>query len=222
MANWYYYDNNGQKQGPISSTQLQTLVANKIVTPTTIIATEDGRETAAGSINGLFSTPPPNAVPASVASTETAAQPTVIFGSGMDTNILFMFMHLCGIIFFPMMIFLWVVAKDSIRANIHGKIILNWYLSVVLYMVALSLVNIIVWVIFFTFGLEICFYLDMSDSMISTTVAIYWIINSLCLTVFLFLITIFPIIAAVKAANGKIWKYPFSLPFFFRVNVPRN
>jgi uncharacterized Tic20 family protein len=212
MANWYYYDNNGQKQGPITSAQLQTLVINKIVIPTTRIVTEDGRETAAGAINGLFSTPPPVAVPVSDTSTATVTPQTVIFGSGMDSNILFMFMHLCGLFFFPMMIFLWVVAKDSERANVHGKIILNWYLSAAIYMVGWVLVNFIV-----TFLSSI-----ISEVTGSYQIVIAAAIPALCLFIFAILIIIFPIIAAVKAANGKIWKYPFSLPFFFRVNVPRN
>jgi hypothetical protein len=60
MTNLYYYDKNGQKRGPITSEQLQTLVTNEIVTPATIIVTADGSEAAAESIDGLFSTPPPN------------------------------------------------------------------------------------------------------------------------------------------------------------------
>ncbi|MDR1268377.1 MAG: DUF4870 domain-containing protein [Planctomycetaceae bacterium] len=213
MANWYYYDNNGQKQGPITSAQLQTLVANKIVIPATKIVTEDGRETVAGSINGLFLTPPPVAVSASDTSTETVTPQTVIFCSGMDSNILFMFMHLCGLLFFPMMIFLWVVAKDSDRANIHGKIILNWYFSAAVYMIGWLLVKIIV-----TFLSFIIYEVTRSYQIIQIVRAI----PALCLLVFMILLIIFPIIAAVKAANGKIWKYPFSLPFLFRVNVPKN
>jgi uncharacterized Tic20 family protein len=213
MANWYYYDNNGQKQGPITSAQLQTLVINKIVTHTTRIVTEDGRETAAGAINGLFSTPLPVAVPVSDTSTETVTPQTVIFCSGMDSNILFMFMHLCGILFFPMMIFLWVVAKDSKRADIHGKIILNWYLSVAVYMIGWVLLNIIVTFVSFIIA-------EVIGSYQITLIAPA--IPALCLLIFAILMIIFPIIATVKAANGKIWKYPFSLPFFFRVNVPRS
>jgi hypothetical protein len=59
MANWYYYDENGQKQGPITSPQLQTLATNGVITPSSRLATEDGREGAAGSIPGLKFPPPP-------------------------------------------------------------------------------------------------------------------------------------------------------------------
>ncbi|MDR2437989.1 MAG: DUF4870 domain-containing protein [Planctomycetaceae bacterium] len=213
MANWYYYDNNGQKRGPITSAQLQTLVINKIVIPTTRIVTEDGRETAAGAINGLFTTPPPVVAPVSDTSTKIVTQSTMIWGSGMDSNILFMFMHLCGLFFFPMMIFLWVVAKDSERANVHGKIILNWYLSAATHMVGLVLVIFIVVVL-----TSISFAVTGSSLIFGIALAIL----APCPFIFVILITIFPIIAAVKAANGKIWKYPFSLSFFFRVNVPKN
>jgi uncharacterized Tic20 family protein len=105
------------------------------------------------------------------------------------------------------------VAKDSDRANIHGKIILNWYLSVAVYMVGWLLVNLIV-----TF---------LSFIIIEVT-GLYWIVGivtsipTLCLLVFTVLLIIFSIITAVKATNGKIWKYPFSLPFFFHVNVPKK
>jgi uncharacterized Tic20 family protein len=190
MANWYYYDNKGQKQGPITSAQLQTLVINKIITPATRIVTEDGRETTAGLINGLFSTPPPVtpvAVPVLDTPTETITPQTVIFCSGMDSNILFMFMHLCGLLFFPMMIFLWVVAKDPNRANVHGKTILNWYLSAAVYMVGWLLVSIIV--AFLSFIIIEATGLGQIAGIALSILALC----RLCLLVFAILLTIFPI-----------------------------
>ncbi|MDR0870877.1 MAG: GYF domain-containing protein [Planctomycetaceae bacterium] len=53
MANWYYHDKNGQKQGPINSVQLKTLAAQGIITPDTTITTEKGRGAIAGQIKGL-------------------------------------------------------------------------------------------------------------------------------------------------------------------------
>jgi hypothetical protein len=53
MANWFYYDDNGQKQGPIDEEQLQILVANGMILPETRIETEDGRKAKAGKIKGL-------------------------------------------------------------------------------------------------------------------------------------------------------------------------
>ena len=53
MANWYYYDNSGQKQGPIRGRQLKNLARNGIITPRTFIETEDGRITLAGNAQNL-------------------------------------------------------------------------------------------------------------------------------------------------------------------------
>ncbi|MDR2438253.1 MAG: DUF4339 domain-containing protein [Planctomycetaceae bacterium] len=53
MTNRYYFDNNEQKQEPITLAQLKTLAADGLITPTTIIFTEEGEETLAGRVNGL-------------------------------------------------------------------------------------------------------------------------------------------------------------------------
>jgi hypothetical protein len=41
---WYYYDNNGQKQGPINDTQLKILAGNGRICPDTIIEAENGQQ----------------------------------------------------------------------------------------------------------------------------------------------------------------------------------
>jgi hypothetical protein len=65
MANWFYYDDNGQKLGPINNMLLKALVAQGVILPETIVETEDGRKGRAGKIKGLtfpemipFSVPP--------------------------------------------------------------------------------------------------------------------------------------------------------------------
>jgi hypothetical protein len=63
MANWYYYDDIGQKQGPIDVTQLKMLALHGIITPETIIENGHGHSRKAGEVNGLCPTPasiPPN------------------------------------------------------------------------------------------------------------------------------------------------------------------
>jgi TM2 domain-containing membrane protein YozV len=54
MANWFYYDNNGQKQGPYTGGQLKHLVKTGTITPVTIIETETGEQRKARKIIGLF------------------------------------------------------------------------------------------------------------------------------------------------------------------------
>jgi hypothetical protein len=54
MANWYYYDNNGTKQGPITDQSLKTLAEQGVITPETILETESGQCGKAGQIRGLF------------------------------------------------------------------------------------------------------------------------------------------------------------------------
>jgi uncharacterized Tic20 family protein len=46
-------------------------------------------------------------------------------------------MHIAGLLFFPVAIILWEIAKDKdSRADIHGKHIFNWLLSLLIYVVA--------------------------------------------------------------------------------------
>ncbi|MCL2348402.1 MAG: DUF4339 domain-containing protein [Planctomycetaceae bacterium] len=58
MANWYYYDLMGDRQGPVDSDTLKELAQSGVIVPGTKIETEDGRQSTAGKINGLeFGTP---------------------------------------------------------------------------------------------------------------------------------------------------------------------
>jgi hypothetical protein len=54
MANWFYYDNFGTKQGPITNEDLKSLVAQGMITPQTNMETDQGQSGLAGQINGLF------------------------------------------------------------------------------------------------------------------------------------------------------------------------
>ncbi|MDR1960416.1 MAG: DUF805 domain-containing protein [Planctomycetaceae bacterium] len=57
---WYYYDDDGEKQGPISPAQLKALAANGMITPETMLESEDGRTGKAGKLNGLSFPEPPS------------------------------------------------------------------------------------------------------------------------------------------------------------------
>ena len=53
MTNWHYYNEDGEKVGPITSRQLKKLVAHGIVAPRTVVETEDGTTGLAKAIQGL-------------------------------------------------------------------------------------------------------------------------------------------------------------------------
>jgi len=53
MSTWFYYDNNGQKQGPITDGQLKGLAEAGQITPETIIETEEGKTAPARKVTGL-------------------------------------------------------------------------------------------------------------------------------------------------------------------------
>jgi len=55
MTNYFYYDADRQKQGPVSEQQLKELAAEGTITPKTLLETDDGHYEAAGRMPGLFS-----------------------------------------------------------------------------------------------------------------------------------------------------------------------
>lgn len=59
MTNFFYYDTNGQKYGPINDVQLKALVVRQIILPDTPMETDNGHTGKAGQIPGLFCVPPP-------------------------------------------------------------------------------------------------------------------------------------------------------------------
>ena len=65
VTTWYYYDSNGQKQGPITGGQLKGLAKTGKIFPDTVVESEKGRNVAAREIKGLnFLKPtPPESLP---------------------------------------------------------------------------------------------------------------------------------------------------------------
>jgi len=86
MSTWFYYDSNGQKQGPVSGGQLKGLAKAGLITPGTLVETEDGKTALAKKVNGLtFGTLPqpetiqpvvPNPVPIAPPQTTALSVPT--------------------------------------------------------------------------------------------------------------------------------------------------
>lgn len=103
---------------------------------------------------------------------------------GMKENTFCMLIHLAQIVTFVISIILWAVAKDKSPAvDAHGKIVINWVCSLLIYAFVSGLLCLV-------------------------------FIGFLFLIVLLILNIVFPIIGAVKANNGILWKYPLSIPFF--------
>jgi len=70
MANFFYFDANGNKNGPHNEQQLQTLAAQGIITPSTPLETDGGHKGTAGQVPGLkfnAAVPPPPAQTSQVA-----------------------------------------------------------------------------------------------------------------------------------------------------------
>lgn len=63
MSNWYYYDNNGQKQGPVNVAQLKVLSLRGIITPDTFIENASGHSRMAGTVSGLDFSSRSSAIP---------------------------------------------------------------------------------------------------------------------------------------------------------------
>ncbi|MDR0522601.1 MAG: hypothetical protein LBH00_12230 [Planctomycetaceae bacterium] len=60
MANFFYFDSTGTKQGPVTSAQLKVLTQQGIITPDTRLETDTGHTGQAKQIQGLFPPPEPS------------------------------------------------------------------------------------------------------------------------------------------------------------------
>jgi uncharacterized protein len=81
-------------------------------------------------------------------------------------------------------IIIWQVKKADLPGlDAHGKVVINWILSVLVYGMVCGLLVLV-------------------------------FIGIPLLVVLAFLGVIFPIVGAVKAADGIVWNYPLSIPFF--------
>ena len=53
MSTWFYYDSNGQKQGPVTGGQLKGLAKTGQISSETVVETEDGKTAPARKVKGL-------------------------------------------------------------------------------------------------------------------------------------------------------------------------
>jgi uncharacterized Tic20 family protein len=77
--------------------------------------------------------------------------------NGMEPNTYFMLMHITGFLFFPAAIVMWAIAKNKdTRADIHGKHIFNWLLSLLIYTLIGSITCLIIIGFFILIAVGIC------------------------------------------------------------------
>ena len=142
-------------------------------------------------------------------SSDTNAPGTDVFGMKPDTYC--MLLHLSQLLNFlgpPLGIIvpivLWAIAKDKYpQVDQHGKIILNWLISLFVYAIIGGVVAVsgTIFSIFFMFATGVPAPIGMAlFAVITFLLGILGIV--------------FPIIGALKANDGIMWKYPLSIPFF--------
>ena len=127
---------------------------------------------------------------------------------GMNLNTYCMLMNLIQIL--PgwgqiFAILMWVMNKDnSSEIDHYGKNVINWIISYVIYFIVAGMINLVIAVIcvFLTMAFTAPFIILGHLSMVFTSI------------VFMIIGLAFPIIAAVKANNEVLWKYPLSIQFF--------
>ena len=102
-------------------------------------------------------------------------------------------------------ILMWIMNKDnSPEIDRYGKNVTNWIISFVIYVMVASMINLGIGVIglFLTIAFHAPFIFIGHLSAVFTSI------------VFIMIGLAFPIIAAVKANHGVLWKYPLSIQFF--------
>ncbi len=130
-------------------------------------------------------------------------QQAMIWGMGQNTYCMLLHLSQLGNCFFPpfgllIPIILWVLNKDQHPiVDTHGRMAMNWLISELIYMLALGI--------------------SISISIMLTYVLIGFLFLIVLIPVMIILAVIgivFPIIAGIRANDGILWKYPFSIPFF--------
>jgi uncharacterized protein len=100
-------------------------------------------------------------------------------------------------------VIIWQIKKDELpEINPHGKVVVNWIISTLIYgVVCFALAFIFIGLIVAT---STSSYTGM---LLFPNFGIIWIL----VLIFGTLNIIFPIIGGIKANNGEVWKYPLSL-----------
>jgi len=127
---------------------------------------------------------------------------------GMNLNTYCMLMNLIQILpgwGWIIAILMWILNKDnSPEIDRYGKNVTNWIISFAIFFMAMSVVS----GIFGMVGLVLTFVTNAPLFLLG-----HFSMGITCLVVMIVGL-VFPIIAAVKANDGILWKYPFSYTFF--------
>ena len=114
---------------------------------------------------------------------------------GMEPKLWCTLMHLTQVVWWLggviVGVVMWLISRDkSVMADRHGRVIVNWYISSLIY---------------------------SAISAVLFLVLIGWPMA----TVLFILSVVFPIIGALKASEGRVWRYPLSIEFFSTAVEPR-
>ena len=101
---------------------------------------------------------------------------------------------------------MWLSRKEKDFVNENGKIIFNWKISFIIY--------VLLWLIAAVVGGLIS--IPITDNTGNAFPVISWTFGTLIFPIVLLSIVnfIFIIIGAIKASNGEVWNYPLSIKFF--------
>jgi hypothetical protein len=92
LPNFFYYDEDGTKRGPLTPQQVKDLAARGTITAETVMETDNGYKGKAGQIKGLFGNPPsPQAVPVppvAAAPPVAAMNATPVFVQSLQTVVM--------------------------------------------------------------------------------------------------------------------------------------
>ena len=164
MANYFYFDQNNQKCGPVNDQQLKALAAQGVINPNTPMETDTGHQGLAGQIPDLFAaTPPPF-----VSQTQAAPHPgSGIVSAGITDNsttlIICSVLALCccfpagvaGIIFA-------ILSKNDLAAGNYESAAKNFKIASWCSIGGL-VAGIILWVIYFILQFMLSFFIALAE-----------------------------------------------------------
>jgi uncharacterized Tic20 family protein len=109
-------------------------------------------------------------------------------------------------------IVLWAIKKDQEPlVNKHGKIVINWLITELIY-------TSIGFILFFSTLLASLIVgsntTDISSFILVDIIHIFAFFDVLLIFMVVIAGFVFPIIGGIRANNGIVWKYPFSIQFF--------
>ncbi len=88
---------------------------------------------------------------------------------------------------------IWQIKRQELpKIDIHGKIVMNWMVSQLIYIPLFVVISIIIVFFFPKFS---------------------FVFPPFFLFIIILTNTFFPILSGIKAGNGEIWRYPFSIRF---------